>query len=81
FCFEGDGLWTSSDAELVNRAGEELVKLGLAAREDIQDGVVIRQPKAYPVYDAEYQDHVAVIRAALEEACPNLHLVGRNGMH
>jgi len=57
------------------------VHLGLAAREDILDGTVIRQPKAYPVYDADYQDHVATIRAALESFCPGLHLVGRNGMH
>jgi len=81
FCFEGDGLWSASDADLVQRAGEELVQLGLVSREDILDGTVIRQPKAYPVYDADYQDHVATIRAALEASCPNLHLVGRNGMH
>jgi protoporphyrinogen oxidase len=81
FCFEGDGLWAAPDAELVRRAGAELVQLGLASREDILDGVVIRQPKAYPVYDADYQGHVATIRAALEASCPRLHLVGRNGMH
>jgi len=81
FCFEGDGLWASSDAELVNRATAELVQLGLASREDIVDGAVIRQPKAYPVYDADYQRHTDTIRVALEDACPGLHLVGRNGMH
>ena len=45
------------------------------------DGCVIRQPKAYPVYDDAYLQHVATIRHALEEHCENLHLVGRNGMH
>jgi len=29
----------------------ELVSLGLAKAEDVEDGVVIRQAKAYPVYD------------------------------
>ena len=42
---------------------------------------VIRQPKAYPVYDDAYQQHVNTIRKALDENCPTLHLVGRNGMH
>jgi protoporphyrinogen oxidase len=81
FCFEGDGLWTSLDSELIRLAGAELVKLGLADPDDIVDGSVVRQPKAYPVYDDAYQDHVAAIRAELETNYPNLQLVGRNGMH
>jgi protoporphyrinogen oxidase len=81
FCFEGDGLWAAPDAELIAQATRELVQLGLAEASDILDGTVIRQPKAYPVYDAQYERHVATIRAALDAACPGLHLVGRNGMH
>lgn len=81
FCFEGDGLWSSDDDALVKLASEELVKLGLAKKEDIQRGYVVRQPKAYPVYDDDYATHVAVLRDALEEHYPSLHLVGRNGMH
>ncbi len=81
FCFEGDGLWTSSDDELVTMASAELVQLGLADAADIIEGTVVRQPKAYPVYDADYQDHVAVMRAGLDAGYPGLHLVGRNGMH
>jgi len=65
FCFEGDGLWTSADTDLVRLATEELVALGLATREDIVDGTVVRQPKAYPVYDDSYQQRVATIRASL----------------
>jgi protoporphyrinogen oxidase len=81
FCFEGDGLWSSSDTDLIERAKTELEKIGLAKREDVTDGTVVRQPKAYPVYDDDYAKHVATIRAELEATCPNLHLVGRNGMH
>jgi hypothetical protein len=44
------------------------------------DGYVVRQPKAYPVYDHEYKDHLNVIRTALKEY-KGLYLVGRNGMH
>ena len=81
FCFEGDGLWNSSNPDLIAQASEELVKIGLAKPEDILGGYVVRQPKAYPVYDQVYESHVAVIRAWLEEYCPNLQVVGRNGMH
>jgi protoporphyrinogen oxidase len=81
FCFEGDGLWSMSDAELVALAGRELVQLGLAKEGDVLDGHVVRQPKAYPVYDDDYARHVSTIRRGLEHGYPGLHLVGRNGMH
>jgi protoporphyrinogen oxidase len=81
FCFEGDGLWNSSDADLVALARKELAQLGLAREEDILDGCVVRQPKAYPVYDDDYEGHVTTIREELERSFPTLHLVGRNGMH
>lgn len=81
FCFEGDGLWASSDEDLLKRATDELVALGLAAREDIVDGCVVRQKKAYPVYDDTYARHVQVVREELDRSYPGLHLVGRNGMH
>lgn len=81
FCFEGDGLWSSDDNALVALAMEELTRLGLASPEAFSHGYVIRQPKAYPVYDYAYTEHVAVIRAWLEAHCPNLQVVGRNGMH
>lgn len=81
FCFEGDGLWNSSDADLIERGKQELAKVGLAQPSDVVDGCVVRQPKAYPVYDDDYARHVSVIREELENNYPNLHLVGRNGMH
>lgn len=81
FCFEGDGLWTSSDETLIHQAKMELEKIGLAKADDVVDGCVVRQVKAYPVYDDDYASHVDTIRKELEEKFPTLHLVGRNGMH
>ncbi|WP_020174184.1 NAD(P)/FAD-dependent oxidoreductase [Methyloferula stellata] len=81
FCFEGDGLWTSSDAELIALARQEIEHIGLMRSEDIVDACVVRQKKAYPVYDDAYADNVAVIRRDLQTSFPSLHLVGRNGMH
>jgi protoporphyrinogen oxidase len=80
FCFEGDGLWESPDAELIRQASRELAELGLAQESEVVDGTVIRMPKAYPIYDAAYRSHVDTIRAWIE-TIPNLHTVGRNGMH
>ena len=81
FCFEGDGLWTSGDDALIALATRELVQLGICAPGEVFDGVVVRQQKAYPVYDDAYQSHVDVIREYLQSHLPNLHLAGRNGMH
>jgi protoporphyrinogen oxidase len=81
FCFEGDGLWTMSDDELIALATREVAKVGLVSAADVIGGCVVRQPKAYPVYDDAYRDHMATIRRDLESSYPTLHLIGRNGMH
>jgi protoporphyrinogen oxidase len=81
FCFEGDGLWTMRDADLIALGAIELEQVGLCNATDVVDGCVVRQPKAYPVYDDDYQQHVGVVRRALDANYRNLHLVGRNGMH
>jgi protoporphyrinogen oxidase len=81
FCFEGDGIWTASDGELIGLAKKELEQIGLASWNEIKDGCVVRQKKAYPVYDEDYKFHVETIRGELAQKFPTLHLVGRNGMH
>ncbi len=81
FCFEHDGLWNSSDSDLIELAKRELIQIGLAKQGDFIDGCVVRQKKAYPVYDDDYAWHVATVREELDHRYPNLHLVGRNGMH
>jgi len=81
FCFEGDGMWTTPDEGLIEMATRELERLGICKASEVFDGVVVRQQKAYPVYDDVYQDRVAVIREYLARHLPNLHLAGRNGMH
>ena len=81
FCFQGDGLWESEDDALIRLADEELIQLGLVTAGHVIDGTVIRQAKAYPVYDENYEDRISLFRDWLERAMPGLHLVGRNGMH
>jgi protoporphyrinogen oxidase len=80
FCYEGDELWSMPDDELVAMATRELDHLRLAKAAAVKFGFVVRVHKAYPIYDVEYADRVATIRAWLE-GIPNLTQVGRNGLH
>jgi protoporphyrinogen oxidase len=80
FCFEGDGRWESSDEALIALATRELEQLGLAPAGLVRDGTVIRMPKAYPIYDGAYRGHLDQVRTWIDPI-PNLHTVGRNGMH
>lgn len=80
FCQKGDGLWNMSEEELRALASEELETLGLSSKEHVIDAAIIRQPKAYPVYDSEYQEALAVLKDWLE-TLENFQTVGRNGLH
>lgn len=80
FCHEGDGLWETSDEDLIKQAAEELEFLGLASKDSVIDGCVIRQKKAYPVYDAVYKDALDTIKDWIL-TLENFQTVGRNGMH
>jgi protoporphyrinogen oxidase len=81
FVNEGDDLWEKPDDELVAFATAELARIGLVPASLVEAGYVVRMPKAYPVYDATYVANVAVLRAWLAQCAPNVHPVGRNGMH
>ena len=54
--------------------------IGLAKAANVERGFVTRVPKAYPMYDADYSDRVAVIKDWLS-GITNLQQVGRNGLH
>jgi protoporphyrinogen oxidase len=80
FCNEGDRLWSMSDEALIAMASAELQFLRLARAEQVVDGAIIRQPKAYPVYDGEYKKAVETI-AGWIRSLENFQTVGRNGLH
>jgi protoporphyrinogen oxidase len=80
FCFEGDGMWTSSDEKLIELGKKEIEQIGLAKAAEITDGYVVRQKKAYPVYDHFYAAHIETIKTGLQPY-KGLYLMGRNGMH
>ncbi|MFF4344375.1 NAD(P)/FAD-dependent oxidoreductase [Kitasatospora sp. NPDC001540] len=81
FVNEGDELWNMTDEELVKLGTAELEQLGLTKPGSVEVGYAVRIHKAYPIYDDRYQASLDVIRAWLAEAVPNVHPIGRNGMH
>ncbi len=81
FVNENDNMWNSSDDDLIELAKRELEYLKIIDTGKIKNGYVVRMPKAYPVYDLEYQQNITVIRRWLENNHANIHPIGRNGMH
>ena len=69
-----------SEADLVKLGETEMIRIGLLNEGDVIDGVVFRQPKAYPVYTGEYKAYLAQIKRFIEQI-PNLQTTGRNGLH
>jgi protoporphyrinogen oxidase len=80
FCFEGDEIWEMSDEDAVKLTTDELARIGLVNPADVVDGVKVRVPKAYPMYDPYYREAVAVIHGYLA-GFENLKTFGRNGLH
>src|ERR1700719_653673 len=60
FCFQGDELWEAADTELIALAKSESGRIGLIDAEDVVDACVVRQAKAYPVYDESYRENMAM---------------------
>jgi protoporphyrinogen oxidase len=80
FCFSDDQIWRMSDDDAVELAKSELARIGLVDPALVTDGVKVRVPKAYPIYDASYREALAEIRGYLE-SFTNLQTCGRNGLH
>ena len=80
FCFEGDEVWELPDAEAVELAKNELARIGLVDPARVVDGVKVRVPRAYPMYDSSYQEALPIIRDYLR-GFTNLRTFGRNGLH
>lgn len=80
FTFEGDGLWTASDDSLVELGAKECAQIRLVERDWVEDGVVVRMRKAYPIYDDGYQQRIDTIRDWVA-TLSNFQSVGRNGQH
>ena len=80
FLWEKDPEWTWPDEQLVEAGIRDCARIGIVSPNEVEDGTVLRVPKAYPVYDQGYRDSLAVVRQYVQ-GLRNLQLVGRNGQH
>jgi protoporphyrinogen oxidase len=80
FCFEDDEIWDLSEEAAVARATAELARIGLIDPNKVIDGVKVRVPKAYPMYDHAYRENLPIVRDWIEQL-ENVKTFGRNGLH
>ena len=80
FCTVGDDLWSLADAELLALGKREMAIIGLTRGANVIDGTVVRQLKAYPIYDSVYAEHLEKVKQYLS-SFKNLQTMGRNGLH
>jgi protoporphyrinogen oxidase len=80
FCFEGDDMWEMPEDEAVELAKNELGRIGLIDPTKVFAGAKVRVPKAYPMYDAHYEENVDIVRHHLA-GFSNMRTCGRNGLH
>ena len=78
WCNPNDATWTASDQTLVERAGSELVQIGLLKQQPIKNSHIVRIPRCYPVYRIGYQQYVDVISNFLR-SIDGLSVIGRYG--
>jgi protoporphyrinogen oxidase len=78
-CSDQDDIWKMSDADFIEIAVGELVRIGIVDRSAILDTCRFRIEKAYPAYFGTYGEF-DVVRAHLD-GISNLYCIGRNGQH
>ncbi len=80
FCFEGDDIWELPEEDAIALATRELAQIGLIDPSSVRDGVKIRVPRAYPMYDSYYREALEIVRPYVN-SFENLATCGRNGLH
>ena len=78
FCFEDDEIWHKRNDEIIDFALKELRNI-FDVNFKVVHSAVSRSPKAYPVIQTGYQDHIDVIKKWLA-SLPNITAIGRSGM-
>jgi hypothetical protein len=80
FLWDHDAEWRWSTERLIETGIRESAQIGLIDPTEVEDGTVVRMPKAYPVYDRDYRQHLTTVRRYLD-GIENLQTIGRNGQH
>jgi protoporphyrinogen oxidase len=75
----GDAVWNEHDERLADITVRHLEQLGFIKKHEVLDSLVVRAPRAYPLFEVGYDKHCAVLYDYLERFT-NLHIAGRTGM-
>lgn len=80
YCNEGDFYWNLSDAKWKEYVRDELVRLGVIARDtEIMGFVKELVPKAFPTYFDSFEEFDKIVEFL--DSFTNLYCIGRNGQH
>lgn len=79
FSFRGDHIWALSDDALSGLTIRNLEQLGFITEREVMDSVVIRVPKAYPLFEVGHEHYCEKIHEYLSRF-HNLYISGRTGM-
>ncbi len=80
FLWRSDDEWSRPDEKWIDFGIQECASLGFIEPGQVLEGVVVRMPRAYPVYDVNYRKNVETIRDYLGRF-ENFYTIGRNGLH
>ena len=79
FSYRGDEVWNARDDALTDLTVSHLEGLGFINRAEVLGSMVVRVPKAYPLFEVGFKEQVNVIADYLARFT-NLHTAGRAGM-
>ncbi|MCM8794448.1 MAG: FAD-dependent oxidoreductase [Candidatus Omnitrophica bacterium] len=80
FTFQHEDLWKMPDEELKALAVEEIHRMGLVAKERVEQAWVVRETESYPTYYLGFQEPYNRLKNALDQFS-NLHPIGRGGLY
>ncbi|MGE5173000.1 MAG: FAD-dependent oxidoreductase [Betaproteobacteria bacterium] len=79
FSFKGDSVWNMDDDRLTDLTVDNLVRLDFIDKREVLDSMIVRVPKAYPLFEIGYRKHADDLHDYLGRFS-NLHIAGRSGM-
>ena len=80
FLFRNEDLWNEADKSLIDFSIKELGKMNLIKNSEVENGWVVRETEAYPIYYLGFQERYDIIKSRIGQFT-NLYSIGRAGMH
>lgn len=80
FVSKNQGLWNKSDTFLENLAINELERMGLVNKKEVEKAWIVRDSEAYPTYYLGFQEPYKVLKSRIDRFV-NLFSIGRAGLH